>query len=137
MKLLIFLLLFTKANDNVTMGISHSNIPNDCKLLYLAMTIKESGWHKNKKAVKCNNYAGFKRNNRLIKFNSTYHFIEFSEKWFIRSNIKTEKDLIRLLKSGKYANQNKKGLEIYVKSLLQIKKSIKQYYNNLDSETII
>jgi hypothetical protein len=135
MKLLTFLLLFTiKANDIVATGISCSNIPNDCKQLYLAITIKESGWHNSKNAIKKNNYSGFIRNGKLIKFSSIFHYITFSEKWFKRKHIRNENDLIILIKKGKYANLSKKELKIYLKDVLKIKKLIKHYYLNLKQD---
>jgi len=130
MKLLIFLLLFvTKVNDNVATGIFSSNIPDDCKQLYLAITIKESGWHKNKNAVIKNNYSGFMLNGSLMKFATLSHYLTFSEKWFIRKNIKNEKDLIKLIKQGRYANLSKKQLAVYLQQLLIIKNKTKYLSN--------
>lgn len=132
MKLLTFLLLFTvKANYIVAIGISNSDIPNDCKQLYLAITIKESNWHKNHKAIRYNNYSGFMQHNKLMKFNSLKHYITFSEQWFIRKHIKTEYDLIKFIKAGKYA----KNPKVYLKDVLKIKKSINNYYKILNEKT--
>jgi len=124
-------MLFSKADDEITLAISRSNIPESCKLLWVAMTIKESSWHTNKRAIQQNNYSGFMANGSLVKFRNVEHYIQFTENWFKKCNIKTEKHLLNRIYSGKYTNQDKQKIREYVKDIFKIKYQISSYYNIL------
>ena len=129
MKIFIILLLLTNVrhagNPEITNLITNSNIPQDCKMLYLAVTIKESGWHRNKKAVFRNNYSGFITKKGLKVFTSLSSYQLYVEKWFKRKHIRNHTHLYNLLKSGRYCRfRNKEEKYIYMNSIDKIQKQI-------------
>ena len=131
MKLLIIVChLFTlnvkqQGNPEITDLIVTSKIPDDCKLLYLAVTIKESGWHNNKTAVLKNNYSGFIAKGVLKRFSSLNSYQTYVESWFKRKHIYNKTHLYKLLISGKYCvfNNNKERVA-YINTVNQIQKQI-------------
>jgi len=133
--ILLFNLLWTipkqEGNVKVTDAIITSKIPEDCKLLFLSVTIKESGWHTNKRAIKKNNYSGFiGKDRKLLKFKSLKSYIRYTEKWFKRKHIKTNYKLHKYLESGKYARfRTVKDKVKYMYSVYQIKNQISNTYN--------
>lgn len=115
-------------NQSICSKIENSNIPEDCKKFYIALTILESSWHKNKSAVKKNNYSGFKYRNKLKIFSSEKAYVIFFEKWFKRYKIHSEKDFHNHILSGKYAILSKPKIRLYLNNILKIKnKYIKRY----------
>lgn len=128
---LLWIIPKQEGNTKVTDAIVTSKIPEDCKLLFLAVTIKESGWHNNKRAVKKNNYSGFiGKNGKLLKFKSLKSYVKYTEKWFKRKHIKDNKKFHNYLMSGKYARfKNVKTKLEYMYTLYQIKNQISNTYN--------
>ena len=125
----LFILEAKQQNPIITDLIVTSKIPEDCKLLYLAVTIKESGWHNNKTAVLNNNYSGFRTNGSLKRFNSLDSYQTYIEGWFKRKHIYNKTHLYKLLISGKYCRfNNNKEKVAYMNTVNQIQKQITNNY---------
>ena len=116
-------------NQSLFTKIKESNIPNDCKHFYIALTLFESGWHKHPEAIKKHNYSGFKEHNKLKTFESETEYVEYFQNWFIRKKIYSEKSFKKYILSGKYNIASKKQLVKYLNDILKIKKRIKKYDN--------
>lgn len=106
-----------------------SNIPEDCKSLYIAVTIKESGWYKNRNAINKNNYSGFRMRGKLIRFKSLNSYQSYLENWFKRKHIYNRNHLYKLLNSGRYCKfNNNRERYLYIRSIKQIEKQTHGQY---------
>jgi hypothetical protein len=112
-------------NHNVSNSIYESSLPQDCKKLFVALTIFESNWHQNRKAIVTNNFSGFMQKGKLKRFNSLPHYIKFTEGWFKRKHIKNRNHLTNLILSGKYAKLSKQGCRNYLQNLIKIERNLK------------
>lgn len=120
-------LLFTnlrKVNEKIQATIYESSIPKDCKKLFLAVTILESNWHDNSRAIQLNNYSGFMYKGRLKYFKSIKAYRTFCEKWFRKKKIITRKHFIKLILDGKYANLSKNNCKKYLTKLVKIEQTL-------------
>ena len=122
--LTMFLSNLKHVDTKVKTSIYESSIPPDCKKLFLALTIFESSWHKNKRAVSLNNYSGYMYKGRLKHFKSLYVYKKFVEKWFQKKHIKNRKQFEQLILNGKYANLSKNNCKKYLKNIIRIEKTI-------------
>ena len=129
------ILLIVALSQSICMKIKNSNIPEDCKNFYIALTIYESGWHKNKSAVLKNNYSGFRKNNRLKTFSSEKEYVIFFEEWFKKNHIRSENDFHRHILLGKYAMLSKNQLKIYLNKILKIKTKYIKKHDNVRKST--
>ncbi len=108
-------------NQSICSKIENSNIPQDCKYFYIALTLLESTRHTAKNAIINNNYSGFLKHNKLKRFKSEEEYIAYSERWFHRKNINNEKQFCNYILAGKYAVLSKKQLYSYLNKILKIK----------------
>lgn len=115
------LILFLFLNPVVKKEILNSSIP--CKILFLKQSLWESNHHKNKLAIKYNNYSGFryKKNKkyRLIKFKSIKHYIKYSERFFKRKKICNCSQFEKYILAGKYSKT--KNHKKYLKNVKKIR----------------
>lgn len=111
-------------DEKVQMIIYDSNIPQDCKKLFLALTIFESNWHNNHRAILLNNYSGFMSKGKLKKFKSLDVYKRFVEIWFHRKKIRNRKQFMSLILRGKYANLSKSNCKKYLDKLVSIEKTL-------------
>ena len=111
-------------DTKVRQAIYESNIPQDCKKFFTAITVFESNWHTNKRAVSLNNYSGYMFKGRLKKFGTLPHYINFTEHWFKRKHIKNRKDFVHLILNGKYAKQSESNCRKYLSNIVRIEKSL-------------
>lgn len=111
-------------DKKVELLIYESTIPPDCKKLFLALTIFESNWHNNYRAILTNNYSGFMKNGKLKKFKSLEVYQRFVEIWFKKKHIKNRKQFVSLILQGKYANLSKTNCKKYLSKLVCIEKTL-------------
>ena len=126
--LILFSTLFVsnlrQIDVNVQNSIYKSHIPNDCKKLFVALTIFESNCHDNRRSIVTTNYSGFMYKGRLKRFKSVKHYTKFVEKWFKRKHIRNRKQFVSLILRGKYAHLSKNNCKKYLKKLVSIEKSL-------------
>ena len=120
----IFLSNLRQVDTKVRQAIYESSIPQDCKKFFTAITIFESNWHTNKRAIKTMNFSGFMVHGKLKKFETLPHYINFTEHWFKRKHIENRKDFVHLILNGKYAKQSESNCRKYLSNIVRIEKSL-------------
>lgn len=120
----IFVSNLRQVDTKVKHAIYASNIPQDCKKFFTAITVFESNWHTDKRAVAMMNFSGFMYKGRLKKFGTLPHYINFTEHWFKRKHIHNRHNLVQLILKGKYAKLSKKDCKKYLSNVERIENNL-------------